>query len=583
MRVFLVDFGSTFVKWLIYDVEDKKEMFSGKIPFPLPIIQDRKRFVISKVQINRLVEDVFLIGVSYECQKAYISVQMHGYLLRNSVGDMSDYISWRDCSGAIQEEGLRKIPFDKRGTSLKANLPYAKVWRERETLDGAELYTLGSYLSFLLTGRNVTHKTDGCASGFYNAETLEGDCIGGLKLPVLQEGVNVVGDFHGMEIYAPMGDHQISFLGSGAGTDKYLVNIGTATQISCLESNVYPQGNYEMRPYFKTGSRLFTISGLVGGDKLFEGQGKEELLDEIMSAVEMLPQKCNIVFGGGGSRQIYEYMSQELKNRGISCSLLDRNIGMEGLKMIANSNKIEAGTMLSEIGFTNFPIILKNNKMDFFIIDCEHGAFDFSVLSSLIVKAKLVGIKAIIRLGDNRREIITKLADAGATGFLLPMTNCAEDIRKVVKYAKYSPIGKRGISTTRAHTLYNPPELKNYMKSANENMRIYAQIETMEGVNNIQSILDTEGVDGVFIGPNDLSDDCGCIGNTEPIKKCIETVGKAVQQMQKQWGIITANKELLDFSVSCGVNMISCGSELNMLIDGCKKIKKTILDYEENE
>ena len=251
--------------------------------------------------------------------------------------------------------------------------------------------------------------------------------------------------------------------------------------------------------------------------------------------------------------------------------------------MIANSNKIEAGTMLSEIGFTNFPIILKNNKMDFFIIDCEHGAFDFSVLSSLIVKAKLVGIKAIIRLGDNRREVITKLADAGATGFLLPMTNCAEDIREVVKYAKYSPIGKRGLSTTRAHTLYNPPELKNYMKSANENMRIYAQIETMEGVNNIQSILDTEGVDGVFIGPNDLSDDCGCIGNTEPIKKCIETVGKAVQQMQKQWGIITANKELLDFSVSCGVNMISCGSELNMLIDGCKKIKKTILDYEENE
>ncbi len=237
---------------------------------------------------------------------------------------------------------------------------------------------------------------------------------------------------------------------------------------------------------------------------------------------------------------------------------------------------IKAGTMLSEIGFTNFPIILKNNGMDFFIIDCEHGAFDQTILASLIVKAKLVGMQAIIRIGDNRREMITKLADMGATGFLLPMTNCAEDIAKVVEYGKYSPIGKRGISTTRAHTFYNPPKLEDYKKQANEDMKIYAQIETAQGVQNIASILGVEGVDGVFIGPNDLSDDLACIGNNEPVKACIKTVSEAAENTKKQWGIITANKELLDFSTACGVNMISCGSELNMLIDGCKKIRNEI-------
>lgn len=233
---------------------------------------------------------------------------------------------------------------------------------------------------------------------------------------------------------------------------------------------------------------------------------------------------------------------------------------------------IKAGTMLSEIGFTNFPIILKNTGIDFFIIDCEHGAFDQTVLASLIVKAKLVGMKAIIRIGDNRREMITKLADMGVSGFLLPMTNCAEDIQKVVEYAKYSPIGKRGISTTRAHTLYHPPKLQDYKVQANEKMQIYAQIETVAGVENIESILAVEGVEGVFVGPNDLSDDLNCIGNLEPVKTCIEKVAEASLKVGKNWGIITTNEDLINKAISCKVNMISYGSELNMLIDGCKKI-----------
>ncbi len=583
MYVFLVDFGSTFVKYLIYDTERKCELRSDKVPFPEPNVQSGGRFTVSEAEIRKLVEQVFSIGVQYKCQRSYISVQMHGHLLRGADGMMSDYISWRDSSGDTDDRLLREIGFDRRGTSLKKNLPYVKLWKDREVLSGAELYTLGSYITFLLTGKNITHVTDGCASGFYDAETLEGDGLGGLKLPILKDEISAVGDFRGMELYTPMGDHQISYLGSGAGESAYLVNIGTATQVSCLAGRGYPTGAYEMRPYFRKGLRLLTMSGLTGGDRLFQGDGKSELLDEIMDAVRMLPEKSEVVFGGGGSRQVYTYMHEELERRGISSRLLETNIGMEGLKMIADDKKIEAGTMLSEIGFTNFPIILKNTGMDFFIIDCEHGAFDFTVLSSLIVKAKLAGIRAIIRLGDNRRELITKFADAGATGFLLPMTNCVGDIKEVVKYAKYSPVGKRGISTTRAHTLYNPPELKTYMKTANETMRIYAQIETAEGVKNISSILATEGVDGVFVGPNDLSDDLDCIGNTEPVKACIQTVSEAAQRVQKKWGIITAKKELIDFSVSCGVSMVSYGSELNMLIDGCKNIKKRISDYENHE
>ena len=76
------------------------------------------------------------------------------------------------------------------------------------------------------------------------------------------------------------------------------------------------------------------------------------------------------------------------------------------------------------------------------------------------------------------------------------MTNTADDIKKVVEYAKYAPVGKRGISTMRAHTLYAPPSLCEYMPLANERIKVYAQIETVSGVVNIEEILSVNGVDG---------------------------------------------------------------------------------------
>lgn len=138
----------------------------------------------------------------------------------------------------------------------------------------------------------------------------------------------------------------------------------------------------------------------------------------------------------------------------------------------------EAGIMLSEVPFSNLPVILKKGGMDFFILDSEHGGFDYSDISKIIMTSRLAGLKCIVRLADSTRKDIIKFMDMGADGLLLPMTNTAADIEKVVEYAKYAPLGRRGLSTMRAHTLYDPPKLLDYMKAANEATEIYAQIET---------------------------------------------------------------------------------------------------------
>ena len=232
------------------------------------------------------------------------------------------------------------------------------------------------------------------------------------------------------------------------------------------------------------------------------------------------------------------------------------------------------GIMINEIAFSNFPVLFKRCGLDFYIIDGEHGAFDYREFYHMICAARIAGgIETIVRLPSNQRKDIIKLLDMGADSLLLPMTNNAEDIAQVVRYAKYSPVGERGISTMRAHTLYDPPPLTEYMKAANARTQVYAQIETVAGVEHIDEILAVEGVAGFFMGPNDLSDDYGCPGNkaASEILRAIDRTAASAARAGKTCGIITENATYLQRAREAGMTMYSCGSELSLLAAGLRR------------
>ncbi len=216
---------------------------------------------------------------------------------------------------------------------------------------------------------------------------------------------------------------------------------------------------------------------------------------------------------------------------------------MSDLKARLKNGEAILGTMINSFDHQDVVKIFQVAGFDMFVIDNEHGAMDYSKVGMLLSYARALGIGGIVRIPEPRREVVMKYMELGADGILMPNADNAEDVKKVIEYAKYAPMGNRGISLYRPHTGFEKiPSGRDYMKRQNEETLIICQIESKKGVENVDAILDIDGVDAVFIGPNDLSQGYDIIGQFDnPILiNAIDRVLKAAQDHEKYCGIFSA-------------------------------------------
>lgn len=232
------------------------------------------------------------------------------------------------------------------------------------------------------------------------------------------------------------------------------------------------------------------------------------------------------------------------------------------------------GTMLSEVATPNVARMLHTGGFAFLIVDCEHGSFDYAQVAAIAAICNGIGLPVLVRTPGVLREPILKYLEMGADGLLIPMVNTAADVQAVVGFAKYPPLGKRGVSTTRAHAEYAPPPLAEYTQAANERTVVLAQIETCEALANLNAILGVEGLDGVVVGPNDLSMDLGLPGdlNAPVLRDAVAQVIAAAGRACKPSGIITANMQLIKDCRAQGASIFSCNSEAGMLLKASQAV-----------
>lgn len=230
------------------------------------------------------------------------------------------------------------------------------------------------------------------------------------------------------------------------------------------------------------------------------------------------------------------------------------------------------GTMLSEFYVPNIVRLINNQGYDFVLIDGEHGYFDDTQIANITAVADGIGLPVLVRTATCDRAVITRLMDIGVRGILLSSTESVEEAQQLVDVCRYAPEGHRSVSTFRAHTGYMKADMKTVMENANRRTLVLLQIESEHAASIADQLMAIDGVDGAVIGPNDMSQDMGIIGqykHPRMVNAMTATV-EAARKAGKWSGIITTSKELLDFARGLGMTFFSIGSELNMLSNGAK-------------
>lgn len=152
---------------------------------------------------------------------------------------------------------------------------------------------------------------------------------------------------------------------------------------------------------------------------------------------------------------------------------------------------------------------------DFVIIDNEHSPVEAESSADFIRAAENCGLTPLCRVRESSRPAILKLLDVGAQGLIIPNVHSPEQVKEIVKYAKYFPIGERGFCPSRKDGWgYDiPGSVPDVMAHFNAETLVIPQCETVGALESIEEIVVLEGVDGIFVGPFDLSISMGIPGD----------------------------------------------------------------------
>ena len=237
--------------------------------------------------------------------------------------------------------------------------------------------------------------------------------------------------------------------------------------------------------------------------------------------------------------------------------LRDRVISLDKLR----------GAMIFEFFSPGIPIILKNAGCEFIIFDMEHGGLSLEQFKVLATISNSNQISPLIRIPEVSYNYVARALDLGASGIMAPMVNTAEEAMKVVKSSKYPPEGIRGAGFGFAHDNYNNQNPLKYIKKANDELINIIQIETKNGLENVESIAAIDGVDCLWVGHFDLTNFLGIPGDfTSSIYlDAIKRVVEAGKMNEKSLGIMVNNNDELEMYSELGFNMIAVGTEMNIL------------------
>ncbi|MGB9098918.1 2-dehydro-3-deoxyglucarate aldolase [Erwinia sp.] len=215
---------------------------------------------------------------------------------------------------------------------------------------------------------------------------------------------------------------------------------------------------------------------------------------------------------------------------------------------------------------------------DWLVLDGEHAPNDITTFVPQLMALKGSHSAPVVRPPTNEPVIIKRLLDIGFSNFLVPFVETEEEAIRAVASTRYPPAGIRGVSVSHRSNMYGT--VPDYNNTINDNVTVLVQIETQLGVDNIDAIAAVDGVDGIFVGPGDLSAALGYLGQPAhpEVLKVIKHLFERAKAAGKPSGILAPVEADARRYLEWGAGFVAVGSDVGVFRGAtqalCDRFKK---------
>lgn len=216
--------------------------------------------------------------------------------------------------------------------------------------------------------------------------------------------------------------------------------------------------------------------------------------------------------------------------------------------------------------------IIAHCGFDWLLLDMEHSPNEVPGILSQLQAMNGGTATAIVRPPWNDMVTLKRLLDIGVQTVLIPYVQNEEEARNAVAFTRYPPYGVRGFAGAPRATGYG--RVKNYGQMCNEELCVLVQVETAQGLDNLEAIAGVDGIDGVFVGPGDLAAAMGHLGNTKhpEVVAAVENAIERIRACGKPAGTLCADEELAKHYIARGCTFVAVGADQNILRIGAETL-----------
>jgi 4-hydroxy-2-oxoheptanedioate aldolase len=219
--------------------------------------------------------------------------------------------------------------------------------------------------------------------------------------------------------------------------------------------------------------------------------------------------------------------------------------------------------------------IIAHSGFDWILLDTEHSPNELPDLVSQLQAMGRGTASPVVRAAWNDAVLIKRILDIGAQSILLPYVQTAEEARRAVQAVRYPPRGIRGVSASSRASQFG--RVKDYLSRADEEICLIVQIETRAALDQLEAISETEGVDGVFIGPSDLSASLGHLGSPQhpETQSALQDAAQRLTRLGKPAGILAVVEADARRYIEWGYSFVAVGVDTTLLANSADALAKS--------